>query len=187
MDSLEDFVCYDSLLINPLKEVGWHVDVISWRKEDVDWSIYDLVIIRSTWDYQEAPSQFLIRLEEIDRKTHLQNSIETVKWNLDKSYLKDLYNKGISIVPTLWPKQLDIKAPSFFDALDTKEIIIKPTISANADDTFGLNADSFEKQKIKLQSIFKEKAFMVQPFVNSIITEGEYSLFYFAGEFSHSI
>lgn len=187
MDSLAGYSCYDHLLHDPLKAAGWQVEEISWRTKDVNWSAYDLVIIRSTWDYQNDPAAFLAVIKTIERQTLLKNNFATVKWNMDKRYLKDLQKKGIPIVPTLWSADLKKPIPSFFNALDCQEIIIKPTISANAHATFRLDANSFAEQQTKLQAVFKDRPYMVQPFVKKIISEGEYSLFYFDGEFSHSI
>lgn len=187
MDNLENFVCHDRLLVDPLFKAGWQVEEISWSKKDVDWSNYDLVIIRSTWDYQDAPATFLKQLENINKQTKLENSFEIVKWNLDKRYLEDLQNKGLPIVPTIWSTNLDGKLASFFNELDCEEIVIKPCISANADDTFRLSKFNYKTNEKRLHSLFENRGFMVQPFVESIITKGEYSLFYFGGEYSHAI
>lgn len=107
---------------------------------------------------------------------------------MDKTYLRDLEVKGIKIVPTIWRDRFKRnELPSFFDELKTDEIIIKPTISANADNTFRIKSADLDTHILILDTTFKNRQFVVQPFMKNIITEGEYSLFYFGGKYSHSI
>ena len=186
-DNLDGYVSHDHLLIKPLNEIGWLVEEISWHKENVIWSDYDLVIIRSTWDYQNYPDKFLACLQNIQRQTNLQNNYNIVKWNIDKKYLTDLQAKGINVVPTIWSSNLDDQLPSYFTELDTSEIVIKPTISASSNDTFRLSKTDYFHEQANLQTIFSNRSFMVQPFVKNVISEGEYSLFYFGGELSHTV
>jgi glutathione synthase/RimK-type ligase-like ATP-grasp enzyme len=75
----------------------------------------------------------------------------------------------------------------YFEKLNTDEIIIKPNISANADNTFRLTKEKLKYNLKVLEKTFNDREFMVQPFLNSIIEEGEYSLFFFNGKFSHSV
>ena len=55
---LSDFVSDDDLAVDLLRELGWRVDFIPWD-QPAGWSRYDLVVIRTTWDYHERPSKFL--------------------------------------------------------------------------------------------------------------------------------
>lgn len=189
MNNLDGFVCYDDLLIDPLNKLGWTVEEISWRKENINWNEFDAVIVRSTWDYQLDHLKFLKALEEIDRsKAHLENSLPILKWNMNKSYLHDLEHKGILIPKTVWEKSFSKdRVSEYFDILMTEEIIIKPNISGNADNTFRIMRDEILQNIPLLERIFQNREFMVQPFMQGIIDEGEYSLFYFGGEFSHAI
>mgnify|MGYP004066527423 CR=1 FL=1 len=65
MDSLDDFEAYDYLCDEPLAKLGWKTHVISWRQQEVNWNDYDVVIIRTPWDYQEDAPAFLKVLEKI--------------------------------------------------------------------------------------------------------------------------
>jgi hypothetical protein len=189
MDNLDGFVCYDDLLIEPLNKLGWTVEKISWRKANINWNEFNAVIVRSTWDYQTDYLKFLKVLDEIDRSdTRLENSLPVLKWNMNKSYLRDLEKAGILIPQTIWEKNFDAKvANKYFELLNTDEIIIKPNISGNADDTFRIMRDNINNHIPHLERIFQNREFMVQPFKENILDEGEYSLFYFGGEFSHAI
>lgn len=189
MDDLDGFVCYDDLLIEPLNKLGWTVEKVSWRKLNVNWNVFNAVIVRSTWDYQTDHLKFLKVLEEIDRSdAHLENSLPVLKWNMNKSYLHDLEQKDVLIPHTLWEKSFnDVNAYKYFDLLNTDEIIIKPNISGNADNTFRIRRDEIINYIPNLEGVFRNRDFMVQPFMKNIIDEGEYSLFYFGGEYSHAI
>ncbi len=189
MDSLEDFFSYDQMLFEPLKTVGWLAEEVSWRKPDVDWNNYDAVVIRTTWDYQDDVEGFMACLQRIEASSaQLQNSLKIVEWNISKSYLKDLQNQGINIVPTLWFDSFSLsEIRAGFDYFNSPQLVIKPLISANADHTYRLTPESLVQQADDLKAIFASREFMLQPFLNGIVDEGEYSLFYFAGHYSHSI
>lgn len=189
MDSLEDFFSSDTMLFEPLKNVGWLVEEVSWRKTDVDWNVYDVVVIRSTWDYQDDAEGFMACLQRIEASSaQLQNSLNIVRWNISKKYLKELQNQGINIVPTLWFDSFSLpEIQAGFSHFDTPELVIKPLVSANADHTYRLTPETLKQQAQKLDTIFATREFMVQPFLTGIVDEGEYSLFYFAGQYSHSI
>ncbi len=189
MDSLEDFEAYDHLLEAPLQELGWQMEMVSWRKSDVDWDSYDVVIIRSPWDYQDDPQAFLTVLSEIENSSaRLENSLSIVRNNIDKAYLKTLESKQVTIVPTLWRESFDFdELASFFEHFGVEQIVLKPRISANADNTFWLNKSNFQLKRKALAEAFEHRNFMVQPFMEAIVNEGEFSLFYFDGHYSHAI
>ncbi|WP_299082503.1 hypothetical protein [uncultured Paraglaciecola sp.] len=189
MDSLKDFFAYDTMLFEPLKAKGWLAEEVSWRKTDVDWNSYDVVVIRTTWDYQDDVEAFKACLQRIEASTaQLQNSLNIVQWNISKNYLRDLQNQGINIVPTLWfDSFLLSELQAGFKHFDTPEIVLKPLISANADHTYRLTPEKLSAQADQLKAVFAEREFMLQPFLTGIVEEGEYSLFYFAGHYSHSI
>lgn len=111
-----------------------------------------------------------------------------MKWNMNKKYLYDLQNKGMHIVETLWKNKFDrSEAVNYFEQLDAEEIIIKPNISASADNTYRLNKDTLIASFEILENTFSKREFMIQPFIKNIIEEGEYSLFFFNGRYSHSV
>jgi glutathione synthase/RimK-type ligase-like ATP-grasp enzyme len=189
MDCLDNFEAYDHLIDQPMFNAGWQTEVVSWHNKTVDWNAFDAVIIRTPWDYQDDAETFLQVLEEIENsKAHLENSLKTVRWNIDKQYLQTLAHKQVNIVPTLWPKYFEAGAlPGYFEHFNTEQIVIKPTISANSDNTFWLTRDNFATMSDELANIFAHRNFMVQPFMEQIVNEGEFSCFYFNGHFSHAI
>lgn len=183
-DDLEGYTFDDDLAVGPLAELGWRVETLSWHDRSVDWNRFEAVVIRTTWDYQNDPEEFLTVLEEIDRSSaRLENPINVVRWNLNKRYLDEMARRGCRIVPTIWDP---VYSPTEFDnwcgKLGTNELIIKPEISATAGHTYRLST-----YDPALKEVFAARPFLVQPFMPSIETEGEFSLFYFGGKFSHAI
>ena len=184
MDSLDGYVFDDDLAIKPLNDLGWEVSTVSWRAKTVDWNSFEIVVIRTTWDYQRTPDAFLEVLKKIESSTaRLENSPDVVKWNLDKSYLRELEENGLRIVPTIWDGVYDQR--SFYRWMadfGTDELIVKPNVSATAEHTYRLA--EFDPSLVE---VFAARPFMVQPFLTNIVDEGEYSLFYLGGKYSHTI
>ncbi len=183
-----DFVIDDVHAIEPLRDLGWNVSVLPWQQTARDWSEFAAVIIRSTWDYFTDVDAFMGVLQRIDEQSTLANPLELVRWNLAKTYLRDLEQQGIGIVPTLWTDELQPDSlPACFDQLDVDELVIKPVIGANGEDTFRLQRHEAAAQAAPLVPLFRQRPLMVQRFMPSILDEGEYSLFFFSGRFSHAI
>ena len=189
MDSLANFFAYDDMAFAPLKAQGWLAEQVSWRKPDVDWSQYAVVVVRSTWDYQSDAAAFLACLEKIEASgARLENPLALIKWNISKDYLRDLQQQGINIVPTLWFDTFDLQQLQHgFQHFACDQLVIKPLISANADFTYRLTPQSLIVVQDQLHQEFANRPFMLQPFLPAIVAEGEYSLFYFAGNYSHAI
>ncbi|GAB54256.1 hypothetical protein GPUN_0102 [Glaciecola punicea ACAM 611] len=186
---LENFFVYDDLVKPHLAALGWQVDDVSWHDKEIDYSQYDVVIVRSTWDYQLHADSFMQTLARIDASSaHLENPLALMQYNISKSYLKDLAEKGVDILPTIWLGAFNSKQiQAAFNYFGTSDIIIKPLISANADFTYRLNEEDFLFNQQSIKKELQGREIMVQAFEKSIVDEGEYSLFYFGGEYSHSI
>jgi len=184
-----NFVIDDELVIQPLFELGWQVSTLSWQQTDKSWSDFDIVIIRSTWDYWESVPEFLFTLEQINSQTRLANPLGLVRWNLEKTYLRDLArNSGIEIVPTMWADSLQAGSiEDFQDRLASKDIVIKPVVGANGDRVVRITPDKSLEYKKRVVESYRNSACMVQPFIPGVLTEGEYSLFFFNGVYSHAI
>jgi len=186
MSSIEGFVTYDGAAIPPLEALGWTVDSVPWRAE-TDWAAYDAVVIRSPWDYQDDADAFMEVLESIDRVTRLENPLDVVRWNLRKTYLRDLEAAGVPVVPTRWADG-GLTACALAEAFrqwKTHEVVAKPVVSANADGTFRLGPDPLTWEGAL--ALLRRRPCLVQPFVLSVVDEGEFSVFAFGGVVSHAI
>lgn len=89
------------LAIAPLEDLGWSVDSVPWRERAADWHRYDAVYLGTPWDYPEDVTRFLELLADIERAGPVvANPLELVRWNVEKTYLRDLEERGAAIVPT---------------------------------------------------------------------------------------
>lgn len=188
MEDMGDYVTDFHLSFAPLAELGWSVETVAWRSA-VDWDEFDAVYICTPWDYPDHMLQFLAVLERIEAsRALLVNDIELVRWTLEKTYLHDLERRGHDIVPSAWHDGFESANPAdFFADREANNIVVKPTVGANAKDTFVLS-DPVDGDLLELlRRTFTGRAFFVQPFIEAIQTEGEYSLFFFGNEYSHAI
>jgi len=182
-----DYVIDDELAVPALQERGWSVDSVPWTAR-AEWQRYDLVVIRSTWDYQYDAARFLRVLDDIAQAgVRIENALDTVRWNTRKTYLRELEQRGVPIVPTSWQEGLTADVlRALFGELQAEELVVKPQVGANAGDTLRVRRDDAGAQEEALR-LFPHRACMVQPFLQSITDEGEYSLILFDGELSHTI
>lgn len=186
IEDLSGFVADDELLVEPLRRLGHVGEFVPWRAA-VRWRDYDGVVIRTTWDYQHDLAAFLSVLQEIETQTRLANPLEIVRWNADKkTYLQDIETRGGKIIPTIWNggKIERRQVQEWFEQLQSDQLVVKPTVGANAHDAFRLKRGAYPDE---LSTVFDKRFYMVQPFMRRIVEEGEFSLFYFSGEYSHTI
>ena len=184
-----DFVTDYDVSYSAMAELGWRVDTVVWDEQGIDWDGYDAVYICTPWDYPDKLGTFLEVLEAIDRSSAcLVNDLSLVNWNLRKTYLQDLAERGGAVVPSLWHDEFDARAiTDGFSVFATDTLVIKPQVGANATDTFVLPEPVAADRLEELAGIFSGRPFFIQPFIESVPDEGEYSLFYFNLEYSHAI
>ena len=159
---------------------GLSIEEVCWDEGNVDWSIFDAVIIGTAWDYWDRQQLFIETLEAIESQTHLFNSAKIVRWNCDKNYLKQLAARGATLIPTEWiqsPDEANIR--NTFDSLGCDDIVVKRQVGAGADGQFRL------KRGDEIPSM--DRPMMAQPFFPSIQTEGELSLIFIDGKFCHAL
>lgn len=189
MDDMGDYVTDAELSIEPMARRGWVVEMVAWQDERVNWDDYDAVYICTPWDYPQHADKFVAVLERIDHSSaELVNCLSLVRWTLAKSYLKDLEARGAAIVPSSWYEDIDAGMfPEYFAAHQTNKVVIKPLIGANAMDTYVLTNPVAQDVVANLVQVFSGRPYFVQPFIEQIQHEGEYSLFFFSGKYSHAI
>lgn len=176
-------------LTQALKKHEFTHEIVSWHNPKINWSDYAAVLIHTPWDYFEHKDAFLKKLQEIESQTLLLNSYKTVLWNIDKKYLQDAKNAGINIIDTTFvdPDTVDNILEHIPDHYWTKGCIFKPSVSAGAADVFLL------KNKDQAQGIYsthfknKHATLMIQPFMEEIKKEGEWSFVFFNGQYSHGV
>jgi hypothetical protein len=171
-----------SLLLAASERAGVDAAVEVWDDPAVDWIAYDAVVVRSCWDYTTRAVEFLGWAASVP---HLHNPVDVLRWNTDKTYLRDLAAAGVPVIETLW----DVTDPTDLGSTgvgDQAEWVVKPTVSAGSRDTArwtdpaDVVAHSMELQEAGRVS-------MTQPYVSSVDDEGETALLFIGGSFSHAI
>jgi glutathione synthase/RimK-type ligase-like ATP-grasp enzyme len=183
----------DQPLVPALAARGITAEPVVWDDASIDWSTYDLVLIRSTWDYTERPSEFLEWVRTVDGASRLLNPAAAVAWNIDKSYQRQMEKAGLPIVPTIWldpERNFDSRAihtrfPAFGD------FVIKPTISAGSRDTGRYNAGETPSRALAITHaknlLTAGRHVMVQRYLRQVDTVGESALVFIDGAFSHAV
>ena len=175
---------HDLPLAAALRTAGLEPVAEVWTDPSVDWSSYDAVLLRSVWDYHVRPLEFTEWLSQLDKAgVRLLNDSDLVRWNSDKSYLLELREQGVAIVPSQIAAGACLR--EVVGGLNGQEIVIKPTVSATARHTIRGTAGSEELSQA--MDDLPDTVYLVQPFQPEIQSEGEWSLIYLDGEFSHAV
>jgi glutathione synthase/RimK-type ligase-like ATP-grasp enzyme len=179
----------DQLLAAALNRVGLETAATIWNDPDERWEAYDAIVLRSCWDYHHHPEAFLRWLDRLEARGALvYNAVPTLRWNLAKTYLRDLEASGIRITPTAWVPQGSVTTlGAIADSVGWETLIVKPTVSANAYETWRVDAGAVTGHEARFARLVRERDLMVQPFLTAILTEGELSVVFLAGDFSHAV
>lgn len=171
------------LFLTALRDRGLTAEPAVWDA-DLDWSSYDVVVVRSTWDYAERLPEFLAWADRVGVDTVLLNSADVLRWNTDKRYLADLERTGISIVPTQFLAPGDGPGHRFEDV----EHVVKPVVSAGSRGTLRLGPAEVERSHAHAASLLDAgRGVMVQPYLHEVDEQGETALLYVDGRFSHAM
>ncbi len=176
-------------LLRPLAARGFRADPAVWNDPNYPWQDCDAIIIRSCWDYHLRSEEFLRWIALLESTgCRVWNSPATIRWNLDKSYLRSLESKGIPIVPTLWCELG--KTSTLKEMLRDKawaKAVVKPRISATAHRTRLVEARNADAGQNLLEELMAGPGAMIQQFMDGVTSEGEWSLMFFGGQFSHAV
>ncbi|GAB2536295.1 ATP-grasp domain-containing protein [Rhodanobacter koreensis] len=175
----------DAGLAASLEYLGIQPVVCVWNDPDIDWSTFDAVLIRTTWDYFKHYASFLQWLDRLDQLgIPTINDSQLLRWNSDKRYLLELAQHGVGIIPTRLAGGRELR--DMLADMQGRQVVIKPTVSGGAWHTLrGIVGDEAFAQAVAQLPL--EYDYLVQPFVPEIVTDGEWSLLYFAGKFSHAV
>ncbi|MGH7467595.1 MAG: ATP-grasp domain-containing protein [Longimicrobiales bacterium] len=179
----------DRLAVLELDKVGLPVTPAIWSDPTIDWANFDLIVLRSMWDYHlhgQAFFQWLHHLERVG--ANVWNPLPLARWNADKRYLRDLRDRGIEIVPTVWFEQDERPVlREIMEAQGWSEAVVKPVLSSTAYRTFRVRREEADACQPEFHALLHERPAMLQEFQPAIIDEGEWSLIFVAGEPTHSV
>ena len=178
----------DRLLALALTRHGIETRFAVWDEASIDWEAAPITIVRSTWDFYRTPEQWTAWIHRVSDITTLINAPDVLLWSSDKRYLRDLDRRGVACVPTM------VVEPTAVESLagiakqhGWDEIVVKPTVAASA---FG--AKRFSKAELSdsgqahLVALLERGAALVQPYLSAVEIEGERSLIFISGEFTHA-
>jgi hypothetical protein len=178
----------DLTLLDELTARGLTAAPIIWDDPTVDWSQFDIAILRETWDYHLRLDEFLSWVDHTSNVTLLLNSPSLVRWNAHKGYLRDLEQRGIPIIPTIW---LQAGSTADFTILleqtGWQKVVIKPTVSASAFETRLFTPNDHKQAQAHLDRLLPARDLMMQAFLTSVQTYGERSLMFIGGEYTHAV
>ena len=152
-----------------------------WDDAGVAWEAFDLVVVRSTWDYFARHLEFRGWARSVPR---LVNRAEVLAWNTDKRYLADVDAAGLPIIPTTF------LAPGrrFAGSGDGRPFVVKPNVSGAAKDTLRAHPGEEARAAALVAELHAEgRTALVQPHVASVDERGETGLYFYGGRFSHAI
>jgi glutathione synthase/RimK-type ligase-like ATP-grasp enzyme len=170
----------EPLMLDAFAKAGAQADVVAWDDPNARFADYDLVILRSTWNYFEHLEEFLAWAAQTPR---LRNPPETVRWNAVKTYLRDLEARGIDIVPTRFVTQGE---NARLADVAWKDVVVKPVVSAGSFCTERFEHDDPHGQTF-LDGLSRERDVMIQKWMPAVNDYGERSLVWIDGEITHAI
>lgn len=171
----------EDLALAALARRGVTVDVVDWDDPDVEWSTYDRVALRSAWDYAERLPQFVEWLTRVDATTDLINPLPAVLWSLDKQYLRALDDAGVPITPT------DFVSPGRAPVFPPGKFIVKPAVGAGSRGASSYGPTQHDAAAVHVHRLHEAgQTVLVQPFVASVASDGEWPLVFLSGKFSHA-
>jgi glutathione synthase/RimK-type ligase-like ATP-grasp enzyme len=179
----------DRLLAGALSARGLVVHAGPWSDPAARWSTYDAVVVRSCWDYFLRAREFHDWLDRLEAdRAPVHNDVRILRWNADKTYLRDLGARQVPVIPTHW---LDRGSSASLAALRRvtgwSELVVKPTVSGGGHRTWRSTPEGGAGDEVRLAAMMDDGAVMVQPLIDEIEREGEWSLVFFAGRYSHAV
>jgi hypothetical protein len=174
----------EAIVIEAFERRGHETHLVAWDEPAIDWSDFDCIIVRSTWNYPDYSEQFADWIGRVSELTTLLNPGTILLANLEKSYLVDIAERGVNVVPTKW---INTSEAESLEKLLTSKSVIKPAIGAGSMDTQFFEVNELKDATTWLRSMGPNRMFMVQPYFESINTVGEQSIICIGPEPSHRI
>ena len=176
------------VLVGALDTIGVAATAAVWNDASVDWAVFDLVVVRSTWDYTDHREQFVEWAERVESLTRLANCSSVLRWNTDKSYLGELSEAGLAVVPTTFLRAGADPERDPFTVLGTgTDLVVKPTVSAGSKDTARYRPDQRVAASDHVAQLLDHRRdVMLQPYLDTVDESGETGMVFLGGKFSHA-
>ena len=177
-------------LAEALASQGASPQIVHWDNPQVDWSQFDLAVVLAAWDHTDRLDEFLAWTKQVPR---LVNPPNVLRWNIDKHYLQPLAEHGLPVIETTWlepnrewqKRDLHNRFPA------REEFVIKPAISAGTMDTGRYTSTDADSRRYAIEHAKRllddGRSVMVQRYIPEIDSNGEISLIFLHGTFSHAV
>lgn len=189
--ALPDLDPDDRLVLAALKRRGYGVQALVWNDPKIDWQKAGVCVVRSTWDYHRHYAEFRRWLQGVAPLVPLINSAKIMLWNSRKTYLQDLSDQGVAIVPTRFIDKTNGQSlESILRASAWSDAIVKPVVGLCTAGVKRVKLDdraNLEQSEEHLRLLLADDTVMIQPYIASVADYGERSQIFFDGEYSHSI
>jgi len=175
----------DQCLADALRARGHRVDAAPWNGPFAPFGRAAAIVVRSAWDYHEAPEAYLAWLERLDAARTF-NAPVLIRWNLSKAHVLDLGERGALIPRSRMAAAEPEAVAAALDALHLSEGVIKPLVGASG---VGVERVRRGREAAALERARERLAIdqvLVQEFVDGI-EYGETAGVFFAGVFSHGL
>ncbi|MDR3389307.1 MAG: hypothetical protein P4L92_19865 [Rudaea sp.] len=170
---------------------GAEPHIVAWDDAAVDWSQFDIALLRSTWDYTMRLAEFLAWARRTARTTALLNPLPVIGWNTDKHYLAELATAAVPVVPSMFVEtghNAEAALADFLRAHAAAEFVVKPAIGAGSRDAQRYGRDDSAAATAHAQRLLDAgRGVLLQPYLARVDEHGETALIFFDGVFSHSI
>ena len=191
--NLPDWEVDDKPLHAAFEQRGVTLSQPAWDDASIDWAAFDGVLVRTTWDYTERIAEYLAWAERVtEAGTPLLNPVKIIRWNTDKSYLRDLDDWGIPTIETAWLEagsEADIAA--IMAERDWQRGFIKPAIGASAYHTMRFNmrdADQLDAAQQHATTLLENgHTLLLQPYQPTVEDFGEVSAIYIDNKYTHGV
>lgn len=179
----------DQLLVQALVARGAGVAAEAWDDARVDWDQFDVAVVRSTWDYHLRLETFAEWIEARARgAARVENPPSVLRWNASKRYLREIAAHGVATVPTRFVERGEnVTLARIATETAWETVVVKPVVSASAYATWRTELPPDDASEARFAMDSAERALMVQPLVEAIVRDGELSLMFVDGEFSHAV
>jgi hypothetical protein len=178
-------------LLAALAGAGVDAEAADWDDPDVDWAVYNLAVLRSSWDYAERVTEFLAWADRTATLTTLINPPAVVRWNTDKHYLAELARAGVPTVPTRFVEpgeRAQAELDRFLSEERPADWVVKPAVGAGSRDAARYTRGEERPATAHIERLLAAgRSVILQPYLDQVDQHGETGLIYFNGRFSHAI
>lgn len=174
-------------IASALSDRGFRVEPVDWRDRTVDWTAFDAAVVRSCWNYHTEPTRFRDALASMEQaNVTVCNPLDVIRWNVHKSYLWDLADAGVRVPETtVVERGENVSLEAILERQGWQEAVVKPAIGTSSTDVWKVSREEARSLQHRFEALVSERDVLVQAFTPEI-SEGERSIVFFGGEYSHA-